>query len=98
MPELAAALAECLARVQRPGAFYATGTFDIHPPRLEIEGVGPVALPLQSAQAEQLKSVAEQAPYGRGTETLVDTQVRRTWQIDAERMRITGRRWAEDLA
>ncbi|AUB85509.1 2OG-Fe(II) oxygenase [Candidatus Thiodictyon syntrophicum] len=98
MPELAAALAKCLARVQRPGAFYATGTFDIHPPRLEIEGVGPIALPLQSAQAEQLKSVAEQAPYGRGTETLVDTQVRRTWQIDAERMRITGRRWAEDLA
>ncbi|WP_295429253.1 2OG-Fe(II) oxygenase [uncultured Thiodictyon sp.] len=98
MPELAAALAECLARVQRPGAFYATGTFDIHPPRLEIEGVGPIALPLQSAQAGQLKSVAEQAPYGRGTETLVDTQVRRTWQIDAERMRITGRRWAEDLA
>jgi len=98
MPELAAALAECLSRVQRPGAFYATGTFDIHPPRLEVEGVGPIALPLQSAQAEQLKSVAEQAPYGRGSETLVDTQVRRTWQIDAERMRITGRRWAEDLA
>ena len=98
MSSVAAALAECLARVQRPGDFYATGTFDIHPPRLEIEGLGPIAFPLQSAQAERLKSVAEQAPYGRGTETLVDTQVRRTWQLDADRIRITGRRWTEDLA
>ncbi len=97
MPDLAAALAECLDRVQRPGDFYATGTFDIHPPRLEIEGVGPIALPLLPVQAEQIKSVAEQAPYGRGTETLVDTEVRRTWQIDAARVRIGGRRWTEDL-
>lgn len=98
MPDLAVALADCLARVQRPGTFYATGTFDIHPPRLEIDGVGPIALPLLAAQAESLKAVAEQAPYGRGTETLVDTRVRNTWQIDAGRVRIAGRRWSEDLA
>ncbi len=98
MSDLATALAQCLARVQRPGDFYATGTFDLHPPRLEVEGVGAIALPLLSMQAEQIKSIAEQAPYGRGTETLVDTRVRRTWQLDAARVQITGRRWAEDLA
>ncbi len=94
---LAAALAECLSRVERPGDFFATGTFDMHPPRLAVDGVGPIALPLLPLQAEQLKAVAEQAPYGRGTETLIDTAVRNTWQIDAERVQLGGRGWDADL-
>ena len=98
MSDFANALAELLARVQRPGGFHVTGSFDIHPPRLEVDGVGPIALPLLPAQAEQIIQVAEQAPYGRGPETLVDTGVRRTWQVDAARVHIGGRRWEEDLA
>jgi hypothetical protein len=91
-------LATLLGRVRRPGDFYATGTIDIHPPRLEVDGVGPIALPLLPVQAEQIIAVAERAPYGRGTETLLDTDVRRTWQVGAERVRISGRLWDHDLA
>ena len=40
MPDLAAALADCLARAQGLGDFDATGTFDIPPPRPEIPGIG----------------------------------------------------------
>lgn len=98
MTDLQSSVAELLAGVQRPGDFYATGTVDMHPPRLSVDGVGTVALPLLPVQAEQLIAVAERAPYGRGTETLVDTDVRRTWQIDAARLRIEGKRWADDLA
>ncbi len=90
-------LATLLSEVERPGNFYATGTLEVHAPRLEVEGLGPVALPLLPLQAEQLIARAEQAPYGRGTETLVDPQVRRTWQIGAERVRISGRVWEQDL-
>jgi len=32
-------------------------------------------------------------PYGRGADTLVDTTVRRTWQIGADRVHIKGRHW-----
>lgn len=90
-------LARLLATVQRPGDFYATGTTEIFAPSLEVDGVGPIALPLLPVQAEQLVTVAEQAPYGRGEETLVDTAVRRTWQIDAARVRLGGRHWSRDL-
>ena len=38
------------------------------------------------------------APYGRGGETLVDTAVRRTWQIGADRVRIAGKHWPAMLA
>ena len=98
MSDLAATLADLLQQVQRPGSFYSTGTIDIHPPRLEIDGVGHIALPLLPVQADQIIDNAEAAPYGRGTETLLDNNVRRTWQIDASRVRISGRRWSEDLS
>ena len=89
--------AEILSAVERPGDFYVTGTMEIFTPQLEVEGVGPVALPLLPVQAKQLIAVADQAPYGRGEQTLVDTNVRRTWQIDANRVRIAGRHWEGTL-
>lgn len=91
------ALAEALATVERPGDFYAAGQLEFLAPRLEVEGVGPVALPLLPVQAGQLVAVAEQAPYGKGEDTLVDTAVRRTWQIGAERVRIEGKHWQSTL-
>jgi hypothetical protein len=56
-----------------------------------VAGVGPIALPLLPVQTHQLIAIAKQAPYGQGEATLVDTQVRRTWQIDPERVQIGGR-------
>ncbi|MCB2261534.1 MAG: 2OG-Fe(II) oxygenase [Candidatus Thiosymbion ectosymbiont of Robbea hypermnestra] len=97
MTDLSAALAGALSEAQSPGDYYASGTLDMHPFRLEVDGIGQIALPLLPVQAEQLVAAAEQAPYGRGGETLVDTDVRRTWQVDAARVRIGGRRWEKDL-
>jgi predicted 2-oxoglutarate/Fe(II)-dependent dioxygenase YbiX len=91
-------LAEILRTIQRPGDFYTTGMIDIFTPQLNVAGVGPIALPLLPVQAQQLIAVAEQAPYGRGEATLVDTAVRRTWQIDPERVQISGRHWEQTLA
>lgn len=97
MSSITTELAKLLSKVQRPGDFYATGSTEIFTPSLEVEGVGPIALPLLPIQAEQLVAVAEQAPYGRGEETLIDTAVRRTWQIDAAKVRIGGRSWPRTL-
>ena len=91
-------LAEILSTVQRPGDFYTTGTSDIFTPHLEVAGVGPIALPLLPIQAQQLIAAAEQAPYGRGEDTLVDPTVRQTWQIAPERVEISGRHWEQTLA
>jgi hypothetical protein len=94
MSSITTDLAGLLDTVQRPGDFYAAGSAEIFTPSLEVEGVGPIALPLLPVQAEQLIAVAEQAPYGRGEETVIDTNVRRTWQIDAAKFGLvvgTGR-------
>jgi hypothetical protein len=90
-------LAALLSTVRRPGDFFVSGTIDLPSLRLEVDGVGVVALPLLPMQAEQLVAVAERAPYGRGMETVIDTQVRRTWQIAADRVRIMGKHWPSTL-
>lgn len=90
-------LAGVLGTVRRPGDFYVSGRQEIFAPSITVDGVGAVSLPLLAQQAVQLAAVAEQAPYGRGPETLVDTEVRRTWQIGAEHVHIGGRHWATDL-
>jgi hypothetical protein len=91
-------LAMILALVDRPGDFYAVGRTELLAPRIEVEGVGLIALPLLAAQAKRLIKVATRAPYGHGAETVVDAKVRRTWQIEASRIAIDGKHWAQTLA
>ena len=59
--------------MQTPGDFFAAGECALHVPLIEVDSVGPIALPVLPAQAAQLIAVAERAPYGRGADTLVDT-------------------------
>ena len=89
-------LAAVLEAVTRPGDFVTSGTFELLPPSISVQGVGPIALPLLPEQARALVAVAEQAPYGKGPETLVDTAVRRTWQIEPDRVRIARQALAGD--
>jgi predicted 2-oxoglutarate/Fe(II)-dependent dioxygenase YbiX len=90
-------LAELLTTVRRPGDFFASGRLELQTPRLTVDGVGQIALPLLPAQAEQLIAAAERAPYGRGEATIVDTSVRRTWQIGADRVHVGGKHWQATL-
>ena len=94
---ITADLAAVLGKVRRPGDFFAAGTTELLVPLLEVEGVGPVALPLLPIQARELIGVADPAPYGRGEQTVVDPAVRRCWQIGPDRVRIRGRHWAQTL-
>ena len=94
---LATELASLLSTVRRPGDFFAAGAIELLAPSLEIEGVGPVALPLLPEQAERIIGVAEAAPYGRGEETVVNPAVRSCWQIGPDRVRLGGRHWAKTL-
>ncbi len=97
MPALTTALAEILSTVQRPGDFYTAGATEVFAPGLEVEGVGVIALPLVPHQAAELIAMAQRAPFGRGEETLVDTEVRRVWQIAPDKVHIHGRSWARSL-
>lgn len=51
-------------------------------PGLHVKDVGYISLPVQDEQAQKIIEVAKKAPYGLGSETLIDETVRKTWQLE----------------
>ncbi len=92
-----AEIEDILRSVDRSGDYFAQGRIDALPPRMHVGEVGRVAFPILDFQIRSLVEVAEQAPYGRGSETLVDTAVRDCWQIDAAELELGGPRWGRTL-
>jgi hypothetical protein len=86
-------LQTALAKIDRPGSFCVQGSVPAILPGLEVRKVGPIGLPLTIKQAEELKAQCEQAPYGKGTKTLVDTDVRRVWRLEPNRFALKNPDW-----
>ncbi len=86
-----------LETIDRPINFCASGPFASMHPGLSVDGLGDVALPLSATDAKQLIQHCEQAPYGKGTETVVDTKVRKVWELDASRFSIANPKWEPAL-
>jgi hypothetical protein len=90
-------LSEALDQIDRPGSFCAHGSAPVVLPGLEVKGLGPIGLPLADAQAKALIAHCEQAPYGKGERTLVDTDVRRVWRLRPDRFTLANPDWARTL-
>ncbi len=90
-------LLDALGKVDQPGTFCLSDDLPLVMPGLEVDGMGPVRLPLGKTQARKLIKLCHQAPYGKGTETLVDTDVRRVWELDPDQFELTNPEWHELL-
>jgi hypothetical protein len=86
-----------LSAVKRPGDFFVGGAIELPMPKLEVEGAGTLSLPVPNSQIAMLIRQAERAPYGRGNETIVDTAVRKVWQIGSAKVRIGGKSWTANF-
>lgn len=91
-------LLEALATVDRPGEVCTRGDRSLTLPGLVVRGLGPIGLPLTKSQARELIKLCRQAPYGKGTETVVDTSVRRVWELDPDRFQLTNPKWDDVVA
>ena len=90
-------LLEALGTIDRPGTFCTSGDLPLVMPGLDVQGLGAVRLPLGKTQALELITLCHQAPYGKGTETLIDTDVRRVWELDPDQFQLTNPKWQELL-
>ena len=86
-----------LQTVDRPGDFLVAGSVEAVMPKMSVDRVGTVAFPILEAQARSLADAAERAPYGRGPDTVLDTSVRDRWQIDANRVHLSGAGWGRTI-
>jgi len=60
---------------------------------ISISGLGEIGLPLSGRDAKLILSVSHQAPYGRGSDTIVDTGVRQTWELNADQFELRNPQW-----
>jgi hypothetical protein len=89
--------ASLLAEAAAAGSFSARRTARPDGLRLEVNGVGPIALPVSVRQARQLCLIGRPARFGKGEQTLLDAKVRDTWEIPKSRIKIDKRQWNATL-
>lgn len=80
------------------GKFALSETFTSTPlPSLHIEGIGLIGFPLSERDAKLIEAAATQAPFGKGTETVVDTTVRDTFEINPDKISFKNPAWSAFL-
>ncbi|KAF1810779.1 hypothetical protein P152DRAFT_460069 [Eremomyces bilateralis CBS 781.70] len=96
VPEIQAALLDAYDNIESHGEYSIFWGLDPRTfvnPDISVPGVGPITLPLCEPQARQLIDKSRLSPFGKGTETVVDTSVRNTWEIDASQFEIMNPDW-----
>ena len=79
--ELLKQIVKELERAKSPSTFCTHGKIDFEGADVSIDGVGKIELPMRTVDVKRLFPVAVQAPYGKRTETIVDTNCTKCWFI-----------------
>jgi len=90
-------LATAIGQATRSAKFLVAGRLPVVDPGLDIEGLGRVPVPLKRGVAKALIATCRVAPYGKGTETLIDTRVRNTFELAPQKFRLGGE-WTSAIA
>ena len=86
-------IAELLEQIAPPGSFAVESSAPVDALRIEVEGVGPLDLPLSPRTVSKLRDVAKPSRYGLRERTVYDTRVRDSREIARRRIRIDAARW-----
>ena len=65
---------------------------------MSIDGIGQIGFPVTPNQARDIIEKAKRAPFGKGSQTLLDTSVRSAWEIDAAKLSFNNEEWETTLA
>ncbi len=95
--EIAKKLIGELNKIESPGDFCVSDVMEPCFPGLEVKKIGQIGFPISNVQAKEIIKHCTQAPYGRGEKTLVDTDVRRVWQLEPKQFKFTNPEWKEKM-
>lgn len=98
MRDIGTDLLENLKLIKGNGSFVTSQVAPFIFSGLAVQGLGEIAYPINSLQANALIQVAHKAPFGQGSQTIYDDAVRSAWEIDAEELHFNGQQWEKFLA
>ncbi len=97
MQNLEIELLDSLSLIKGNGSFVTNHTATFMFPGLSIEGLGEIAYPINKLQARAIIQEATKAPFGKGSQTIIDDTVRSAWEIDPKRLHFDGPEWDKFL-
>jgi hypothetical protein len=66
-------------------------------PQLFIKKFGLVNLPIMKTNGEKILKICNQAPYGKGMKTVVNKNVRDTFQLNPDEFELRNPKWEENI-
>ncbi|PPJ53879.1 hypothetical protein CBER1_04604 [Cercospora berteroae] len=84
-------LLSALQKIQPSGSFAhfaVIGNQFIDPIIWIPDNLPPITLPVHELAAQRLIAASHQAPFGKGSETIVDQNVQRTWELNLDQFRV----------
>lgn len=87
-----------LGEIKGTGSFVSKGVQPFLFPGLQIRGMDEIGFPINATQIKALIKIAHQAPFGKGSETVLDKTVRSAWEIDADQIKFVNKKWGEFIA
>lgn len=87
-------LNKCLSNIKGGGSFALAGVLNDSPdPDIRLSNGGRIGLPLSDGDAQLIINEAHLAPFGKGQLTIVDTIVRKTWELSPTDFQLTNPEW-----
>lgn len=86
-----------IQQAAKKAKFFVDGTMPKIDPVLKINNVGVLQFPLNAKDEKKLLSVCSVAPFGKGTETLIDTKVRNVRELDPSQFSLSEE-WQNQIA
>jgi len=82
-------LLEGISAAIRTTKFCVSGILPKIDPHINVDDLGFVRMPLTPSAAKRLMAVCQQAPYGKGTQTLVDKKVRNAFELSPSKFKLS---------
>lgn len=87
-------LFKLLSDIQYSGSFLTTQSSQSGlVPGLHIPNIGQIRLPLSPDDAKAIIQSCHASPFGKGTETVVDESVRKSWELNTDQFSIQNPSW-----
>lgn len=91
-------LLEILESIEGSGSFMAAGKLKFASPQLYVQGVGAIGFPLNELLVKEMIKVGHKAPFGKGSKTVTDTNVRSAWELAPQQLSFKSNKWEQVMA
>ena len=80
-------------QIKGGGDYVTSGAITMIIPGLMVDNALEISFPIRVEQIKDLVKMAHKAPFGKGSKTIIDANVRSVWEIDADKISFLNPGW-----